>query len=115
MCGVPGNRPPSFSGCKDSAITFTFTSYTAYALLQWCNYATDYPDASLRGKAVIYGQSNYTAPGETVINVWGVPQARAAGVDVSAKCNNLHLNLSRPFLPFFHRTNTITGHSGFVP
>ncbi|MHC4512184.1 MAG: hypothetical protein ACYTGW_08035 [Planctomycetota bacterium] len=90
--------------CNDSAITYTGTGNNAYIYGSARTYGSNYSTLTYRNKLLFTHYSYYTAPeGAPVMHVIGLA-GNAAGVDVGARCNRLHVDLAKPFFPIMLNT-----------
>jgi len=100
--------------CNDSAITYTASGNNAYIYGSAYTYGANSSTITQRKQLLLRHYSYYTAPnGAPVMHVLGLAGS-TAGVSISARCNNLHVDLSQPFFPMMFNTikGNTSGYSG---
>lgn len=102
--------PTSANTCNDSAMT---VSTGAYAIGIANAFHAYYSTYTYRDKLRLYWYSYYTAPDKPVVHALGLGSGNAAGFDMGARCQRLHLDATKPFVLTTHKTDTSgSGYSG---
>jgi len=102
--------PVADTRCNDSAVTLT-TGALAYGSANVYN--VNYSTNTYRDKLRVRWYSYYTAPQKPVLQVIGVGVGNTVGLEIGARCNRLHVDLSKPYLLLSKTTqNTAQASSG---
>jgi hypothetical protein len=103
---------PIAGACADSSQAQFPGAASSIAAITYSD--TD-PDAKYRGNLRVYHETVFTAPNAPVLQAIGL-SGLPSGLPLNARCNNLYVNTSQPWIPVFRSADHLgaSGRSEYV-